>query len=151
MNSLQAYRLMQDRKGMVWDLLLYVPTVLALFGIGAKLWFGANPNWSYLLVFLGFFFLFAGANRILSGRLLLLPSSPLSLALDKERVSVELRRGEQVDLVKEVRFYPDFAGKSFGLSGMDLSGKRRQFVFHRGQFSDQETYQAVRTALAVYK
>jgi hypothetical protein len=136
---------------MLWDLLLYVPTVIALFGIGLRLWFSPSPSWAYLLLFLGFFFFFAGANRILSGRLMLLPSSPLSLTIDREQMTVALRGGEQVALVKEVRFYPDYAGKSFGLAGMDLSGKRRQFVFYRGQFSDPAAYQELRAALAAYK
>ena len=147
----RTYRLTQDRNGMLWDLLLYVPTVIALFGIGLRLWFGPGPSWAYLLFFLGFFFFFAGANRILSGRLMLLPSSPQSLALDREQLTVELRGGEQVTLVKDVRFYPDYAGKSFGLAGMDLSGKRRQFVFYRGQFSDPTAYQELRTVLTAYK
>ena len=151
MAQAKTYRLTQDRTGMLWDLLLYVPTVIALFGIGLRFWFGTNSSWAYLLFFLGFFFLFAGANRILSGRLMLLPSSPLSLTLEREQLIVELRGGDPVTLVKEARFYPDFAGKSFGLAGMDLSGKRRQFVFHRGQFSDQAAYQELRTVLAAYQ
>lgn len=52
----RRYELQQDRKGMVWDLLLYVPTVAALLLIGGKLWFGPNQNWAYLLIFLGTFF-----------------------------------------------------------------------------------------------
>jgi hypothetical protein len=151
MAQARTYRLVQDRKGMVWDLLLYIPTVAALFGIGLRLWYGTGSSWSYLLVFLGFFFLFAGANRILSGRLMLLPSSPLSLVFGQDEVAVELRGGDRISLVKNLRFYPDFAGKSFGLSGMDLAGKQRQFVFHRGQFGDPASYQELREALAAYK
>lgn len=151
MAQTQTYRLVPDRKGMVWDLLLYVPTVAALVGIGLRVWYGTGSSWAYLLLFLGFFFLFAGANRILSGRLMLLPSSPSSLVFGKDEIGVELRGGERISLVKQVRFYPDFAGKSFGLSGMDISGRQRQFVFHRGQFGDQTSYQELRAALAVYK
>lgn len=136
---------------MIWDLLLYVPTVIFLFATGAKLWFGTSQSWAYLLFFMGFFFTFAGANRVLSGRLMLLPSSPLSLDCDRERVTVGLRSGESVDLVKDVRFYPDYAGKSFGLSGMDLSGKRRQYVFHRGQFGDPKAYQELLGKLGLFK
>lgn len=136
---------------MVWDLLLYVPTVIFLFATGLKLWFGPNQTWAYVLFFMAFFFTFAGANRVLSGRLMLLPSSPVGLSHDREQIAVELRSGERVSLVKEVRFYSDYAGKSFGLSGMDLSGKRRQYVFHRGQFTDREQYQELLGALSVFK
>ena len=64
---------------MMWDLLLYVPTVLALFAIGLKLWFGPTQTWAYVLFFMASFFLFAGANRVLSGRLMLLPSAPCAI------------------------------------------------------------------------
>lgn len=147
----ERYDLSRDRRGMLWDLALYVPTVAVLFLIGARLWFGPNQTWSYLLFFMACFFLFAGANRILSSRLMVLPSAPQALEVGKDRISLELKSGERVELVKEVRFFPDYAGKSFGLSGMDLSGKRRQFVFHRGQFHDDSAYQGLRSALNVYK
>ena len=42
--------LAQDRKGMVWDLLLYVPTVTALLSLAAKFWYGDDINLAYLLV-----------------------------------------------------------------------------------------------------
>ena len=51
------YSLVRDRKGMWWDLLLYVPTVIALLSIGAKLWFGPYQNYSYVAIFAGCFFL----------------------------------------------------------------------------------------------
>ncbi len=136
---------------MLWDLLLYVPTVIFLFATGLKLWFGPNQVWAYVLFFMGFFFTFAGVNRILSGRLMLLPSAPVALSHDRDQITVELRSGDRVSLVKEVRFYSDYAGKSFGLSGMDLSGKRRQYVFHRGQFTDTERYRELLGALSVFK
>lgn len=146
-----SYRLSQDRKGMLWDLLLYVPTVVFLFATGLKLWFSSSQSWSYVLFFMAFFFLFAGSNRILSGRLMLFGSSPVSIACDREQISLELRNGSRVDLVKDVRFFPDYAGKSFGLAGMDLSGRRRQFVFHRGQFPDAEAYRQLLDRLALFK
>lgn len=136
---------------MAWDLLLYVPTVAFLFATGLKLWFSSSQSWSYLLFFMAFFFLFAGSNRILSGRLMLFGASPVALSCDRDRVGLELRNGSRVELVKDVRFYADYAGKSFGLSGMDLSGKRRQFVFHRGQFSDPEAYRELTGRLALFK
>lgn len=136
---------------MMWDLLLYVPTVLALFAIGLKLWFGPTQTWAYVLFFMACFFLFAGANRVLSGRLMLLPSAPCAIRFSRDQVRLELKSGEQVDLVKNVRFFPDYAGKSFGLSGMDLAGKQRQFVLHRGQFADPAAYQQLRDALSIFK
>lgn len=147
----ERFDLVQDRRGLVWDLLLYVPTVLALFAIGLKLWYGPNQTWAYVLFFMSCFFLFAGANRVLSGRLMLLSSAPCALRFSREQLAVELKGGERVDLVKNVRFFPDYAGKSFGLSGMDLAGKQRQFVLYRGQFADPAAYQRLRDALSVFK
>jgi len=132
---------------MMWDLALYVPTVAALFSLAAKFWFGGDINLSYLLVFLGSFFFIAGANRILKTRLMALPSAPVAIEVDKQTVALALRSGQRVDIVKDLRYYPDYAGRSFGLSGMDGSGQRLQFVFHKGQFSDDKSYQAAQTAL----
>ncbi len=146
-----SYSLIQDQKGMMWDALLYIPTVIALFSIGMKLWFSPNQTWAYILFFMATFFLLIGANRILSSRLMLLPSSPVGLEVTRQQVTVVLRNGERVALVKDVRYYPDYAGKSFGLSGMDVSGKKRQFVFHRGQFADPAQFEDLRSLLSVYK
>lgn len=139
--------LMQDRKGMMWDLLLYVPTVVALLSMAAKFWFGDSIDLAYLLVFLGSFFLIAGANRILKTRLMLLPTAPIAIDIDKQEVGFALRNGRSVSIVKDLRYYPDYAGRSFGLAGMDNSGKRLQFVFHKGQFPDEKVYQATQKAL----
>lgn len=146
----RRFSLIQDRKGLIWDALLYIPTVIALLSIGTKLWFGSEKNWAYLLFFMATFFLLVGANRILGSRLLLLPSSPRALSLDKHQLKLELNRGE-VDLVKGVRYFPDYAGKSFGLAGLDGEGKRHQFVVHKGQFEDENAYLDLRTRLAVFK
>lgn len=151
MKNGERFILVQDRRGMIWDLLLYVPTVLALFAIGFKLWYSPNQAWAYVLFFMSSFFLFAGANRILSGRLMLLPKSPCALSFSRDQLTLELKNGERVDLVKNLRFFPDYAGKSFGLSGMDLAGKQRQFVMHRGQFADAAAYQKLRDALSIFK
>jgi hypothetical protein len=145
--SAARFDLMQDRRGMMWDLLLYVPTVTALLSMAAKFWFGDNINLAYLLVFLGSFFFIAGANRILKTRLMLLPSAPIAIEIDKQSVGFVLRNGKRVEMVKDQRYYPDYAGRSFGLSGMDNSGQRLQFVFHRGQFPDDKTYQTAQNAL----
>jgi len=136
---------------MLWDSLLYIPTVIALFSIGLKLWFSPNQSWAYVLFFMASFFFLIGANRILSSRLMMLPSSPISLEAGKQQITLTLRSGNSVNLMKEVRFFPDYAGKSFGLSGIDVSGKRQQFVFHRGQFAHESEYTALCATLNVYK
>lgn len=141
------FKLIQDHKGMIWDLLLYVPTVTALLTMAAKFWFGDDLNLAYLLLFLGSFFLIAGANRILKTRLMLLPSAPVVIEVGKHATHLILRNGERVGLVKDLRFYPDMSGRSFGLSGMNGVGQRLQFVFHKGQFSSAEDYQVVQNAL----
>jgi len=145
------YELRQDRKGVTWDLLLYVPTVIALFSIAAKLWFGPNRSWSYLLVFLGTFFLLVGANRIFKTRLLLVPSAPVALGVEKGQVSVRLRSGQTVNLVKDVRFFSEIGGKTFALTGMDLSGQKQQYVFHLGQFQDEAAYKGAKSYLEIYR
>jgi hypothetical protein len=50
------------------------------------------------------------------------------------------RNGVRVDLVKNLRYYADYAGKSFGISGLDGAGKQMQFVFHKGQFASADQY-----------
>ncbi|HMC13251.1 MAG TPA: hypothetical protein VKG67_02785 [Gallionellaceae bacterium] len=115
--------------------------------MAAKFWFGDDINLAYLLVFLGSFFFIAGANRILKTRLMLLPSAPIAIEIDKQVVGFVLRNGKRVEIVKDKRYYPDYAGRSFGLSGMNNSGQRLQFVFHRGQFPDETVYQAAQNAL----
>ena len=141
------FDLIQDKKGMTWDLLLYVPTVTASMSLSAKFWFSDELNVSYLLLFLGCFFLFAGANRILKTRLMILPSAPIAIELEGERVGFALRSGKRVEILKDLRYYPDYSGKTFGLSGMDGTGHRLQFVFHKGQFADNQAYQAAQKAL----
>lgn len=145
------YVLVQDRRGMLWDLTLYVPTVVFLLSIGAKLWFGPNQNWAYLLFFMASFFFITGANRILGGRLMVLPNAPTAVEVGKQRVGLTLKSGERVNLVKNVRFFSDYAGKSFGLAGMDGDGKKRQFVLHKGQFADDGQFNDIRGLLAIYK
>lgn len=141
------FNLSQDRKGMVWDLLLYVPTVTVLLSMAAKFWFGDEVNLAYLLVFLGSFFFIAGASRILKTRLMLLPSAPVAIEIDKPVTRLVLRNGGCVELVKEMRFYSDYAGRTFGLTGLEKSGRRLQFVFHKGQFASAQDYRAVQDKL----
>ncbi|NOZ54395.1 MAG: hypothetical protein GXP08_14895 [Gammaproteobacteria bacterium] len=145
----ERYQLAQDRKGVTWDLLMYIPTVSGL-AIGASLfWYKPNHALAYLLFFLACFFLYQGVHRVL-GRLMLLPSAPVALDVNKQRVLLELRNGNSVELVKNVRYFSDYAGKSFGLTGMDASGARRQYVFHKGQFTEQSDYQKLGGVLKVF-
>jgi hypothetical protein len=150
MADAKQYVLIQDRRGVVWDALLYIPTVAALALIGLKLWFGPNQTWTYALVFLASFFFIVGLNRVL-GRMMLLPSSPTAIEIDKQGVYLKLRNDKRISLLKDVHYYPDFSGKSFGLSGMDLSGKRYQYVFHRGQYSTVAVFDEIRSLLNVYR
>lgn len=140
------FDLIKDRKGMVWDVMLYVPTVSALLGLSAYFWFSDKAGYSYLMLFLSTFFFLTGAARIVKTRLMVWPTAPISLEIAAGKVSMVLRNGNHIDLLKDIRYYPDYSGRTFGLSGMDGSGKRLQFVFHKGQFSDDNTYQqAVKT------
>jgi hypothetical protein len=145
------FELVQDRKGMVWDLLLYVPTVLILVAIGLKLWYSPNQNWSYLLLFLGSFFFFVGMNRILKTRLMIIPNAAVAFEIAKQHVRIFLRSGDQVDLVKDLRFFKEVGGKSFALTGIDLSGKKHQLIFHAGQFADRAHFNNARSLLEVYR
>jgi hypothetical protein len=129
---------------MTWDLLLYVPTVIALLSMAAKFWYGDDVNLAYLLAFLASFFAIAGANRILKTRLMLLPTSPVALELGKGSAALTLRNGERIELVGDLRFYTDYAGRSFGLAGLNKSGQRLQYVFHKGQFADVRDYEAIK-------
>ena len=141
------FSLVPDHRGMIWDLLLYVPTVFALVLLASKFWFGGDTNLAYLLSFLASFFFIAGANRILKTRLMLLPTAPTAIEVGKQTARLILRNGDQINLVKDLRFYSDFAGRSFGLAGLDGTGERLQFVFHKGQFPDERAYKSVLDAL----
>jgi len=141
--------LVSDRRGGMWDALLYIPTVVGLGSVALMFWFQGNHSLGYLMLFLASFFLMQGAHRIL-GRLLLLPSAPVALDISKQRVALDLRGGTRVELVKDVRYFADFAGKSFGLTGMDLNGARKQFVVHRGQFPDDAMFKKAAAALKIF-
>ncbi len=147
----RRYDLQQDKQGMIWDLLLYVPTVVFLLSIGLKLWFGPYKHWTYLLLFMATFFFIQGFMRIMKTRLMLLPSAPVALEIDKQRIRLALRNGEGVELVQEVRYFPDMAGKSVAISGIDINGKKQQYVLHRGQFDSESAFKDVRGYLEVYR
>jgi hypothetical protein len=143
--------LIRDRKGTIWDLLLYIPTVVALASISASFWYGNNHNMGYLFFFLTCFFFIAGFNRIFKTRLMLLPSAPVSISVGEQSFGLLQKSGVRVDLVKNLRYYPDYAGKSFGVSGLDGSGKQLQFVFHRGQFATAQQFATVQDKLKRHK
>jgi hypothetical protein len=141
------FNLVQDRKGMMWDLLLYVPTVVALLSMVLKFWYGGDVSLAYLFSFLASFFFIAGANRILKTRLMLLPTAPIAIEIGKQVTRIITRNGEKVELVKDLRIYADYSGRSFGLAGLNKLDERLQFVFHKGQFSDLKAYQAIQEML----
>ncbi|OZB34159.1 MAG: hypothetical protein B7X47_02035 [Ferrovum sp. 34-44-207] len=125
--------------------MLYIPTVVALFGLSASFWFQKNPYLSYLLLFLGSFFTLAGTNRILKTRLMILPTSPVSLEVNNagNQVGIKLKNGKTVELIKQVKFFRDLSGKSIGLSGLDGTGRLQQYVLHKGQFLTEKDYESL--------
>ena len=136
-------KLVRDTKGVMWDLLLYIPTVFFLALIATKFWYGGSRNFAYLLAFLASFFFLAGLNRILKTRLMAVGSAPVSLDVEKGCVRIGLKSGEESVLLKEIKRYGDYAGKSFGLSGLHGKGARQQFVLHRAQFRDISEFDAI--------
>jgi len=140
-----------DKVGVIWDLALYIPTVAVLLLWGLKLWYaGGDQLWvGYGLMFLGCFFAMVGGGRVMK-RLLIHPMAPVSLDINRERVKMKLKGGQNTSLLKDIRFFADQAGKSFGLSGTDATGSKRQFVFHRKQFEEDDFMAAVK-ALDKYK
>lgn len=147
MSAARQFVLQQDRTGALWDLLLYVPTVLALAFWAATTWFTGDRSLAYLLAFLASFFGIVGANRVLKTRLMLLPAAPVRIDVDVDSVAVVQRNGLAIDLVKDLRVFGDLAGRSFGLTGLNRSGQRLQFVFHRGQLGGDAPFRDIRAAL----
>ncbi len=147
MSEKKQFNLVADRKGLIWDILLYVPTVIALASIATSFWFSENQNMGYLFYFLTCFFLIAGVNRIFKTRLMLFPSSPISLVVDQQGIGLARKDGTYINLIKNIRYYGDYAGKSFGISGLDGSGKQLQFVFLRGQFAKVEEFDSAQKIL----
>jgi hypothetical protein len=137
------YTLCRDIQGMYWDALLYVPTVSALSIFALSTWYDNKTSVAYLLGFLACFFLFTGANRILTTRLMWLPSAPVAIETRSGAADLILKSGEIIRLQRDLKVYRDRSGRSFGLTGLCEQGKRRQFVFHRGQFRQDSDFQAV--------
>src|SRR5690606_29776051 len=124
-----------------------VPTVVALLSMVAKFWYGGDVSLAYLFSFLASFFFIAGANRILKTRLMLLPTAPIAVEISKQVTRIILRNGDYIELVKDLRIYADYSGRSFGLAGMNKLDQRLQFVFHKGQFSSIKAFQAIQEML----
>lgn len=148
--KMHHFTLRKDSRGALWDALLYVPTVSALLVIAFVVWYQDNSSLSYLLLFLASFFLIVGANRILKTRLMILPSAPVSLELSAngQAATIHLKNGDSRNLLKDVKYYGDLSGKTFGLTGLDSHGARLQFIFHKGQFALERDYQEIST---IYK
>jgi hypothetical protein len=137
------YTLCRDYHGMFWDALLYVPTVSALATFAVSSWYDGKISIAYLLGFLACFFLIAGANRILTTRLMWLPSAPVAIETRANAADLILKSGEIIKLQRELKLYRERSGRSFGLTGVNEQGRRSQFVFHRGQFRQDSDFQAV--------
>lgn len=151
MSKETEYRLVQDKQGAVWDLLLYIPTLAVMLLIAFQLWYSGNQEFTYLLVFMSSIVFFIAFNRIAKTRLMFLPSAPIAFTVSKKGVNLTLKSGTEVSLVKDLRFFADLAGKSIGLVGVDLSGAKHQFVFHRGQFPDAVAFDGSKAQLRMFK
>jgi hypothetical protein len=143
MSIATRYTLCRDYRGMIWDALLYVPTVSALSVFAASSWYDNKVPIAYLLGFLACFFLIAGANRVLTTRLMWLPSAPVAIETRPNAADLILKSGEIIKLQHDLKLYRDRSGRSFGLTGVSEQGRRRQFIFHRGQFTQDSDFQAV--------
>lgn len=143
----EEYRLVQDKSGVIWDLMLYLPMVIGL-GLGAVMfWYQQNQGMTYLLFFLACFFFYQGLHRVL-GRLIMLPGNPKILDVSKRAVILSLKNGQKIELIKNLRFYSE--AKSIALTGMDSSGASRQYVFHKGQFENENEFKKVAAALRIF-
>jgi len=76
-----------------------------------------------LFLFLTCFFSIAGFNRIFNTRLMLFSTSPVRLVVEGQSLVLFQKNGTPVSLVKNLKYFPDYAGKSFGVSGID--GERK--------------------------
>ncbi|MGO9039204.1 MAG: hypothetical protein ACLPX1_02190 [Steroidobacteraceae bacterium] len=143
MSTGTRYTLCRDYRGVFWDALLYVPTVTALAVFALSSWYDGKVPMAYLLGFLACFFLIAGANRILTTRLMWLPSAPVAIETRPHAVDLILKSGDIIKLQRDLKLFRDRSGRSFGLTGVSESGTKRQFIFHRGQFSREADFQSV--------
>ena len=141
------YTLCRDYNGVLWDALLYVPTVSALAVFAVSSWYDDKVPVAYLLGFLACFFLIAGANRILTTRLMVLPTAPVAIESRANGADLVLKSGDVVKLRLDLKLFREKSGRTFGLTGINDMGKRCQYVFHRGQFKDDSEFKAVMDAL----
>ena len=151
MAASSRFEFVPDKKGVLWDLLLYIPTLIALISVATQLWYSGNKPFTYVLIFMTTIIFLIAYNRILKTRLMVLGSSPVALDISKHSVVMELKSGEPLQLVKDVRFFSDMAGRSFALSGIDGRGKKQQHVFHKGQFSSEKEFDSARAILKIFK
>jgi len=147
----KQFDLQQDKKGMYWDLALYVPTVIALASVAIQLWYSGNEGFTYLLIFLTTFMALIGFNRVAKTRMMWLSSAVIGFIVSKKGVVLHTRGGEHVELTQNVRFFSDFAGKSIALTGVDLQGRRQQCIFHRGQFATPAEFDDAKACLRIFK
>ena len=143
MSIATRYALCRDYHGIFWDALLYVPTVSALSLFAVSSWYDNKVSLAYLLGFMACFFLIAGANRILTTRLMWLPSAPVAIETRSSAADLILKSGDVIKLQRDLKLFRDRSGRSFGLTGLNEQGKRLQFIFHRGQFGQDRDFQAV--------
>lgn len=147
----KRYEFVRDTRGLVWDLLLYIPTTVALILVGSRLWFAGDQGLAYVVVFATTFIILIGFNRIFKTRLMMLPGAPTALSVSKAGVDLTLKSGAQIQLVKNVRFFSDLAGRSIGLTGVDLTGKSHQHIFHKGQFASESEFGEAKASLRIFK
>jgi len=143
----EEYRLVKDKNGVVWDAMLYFPMVVGLALGAAIFWHQSNQGLTYLLFFLACFFFYQGLHRIL-GRLIMLPGNPTMLDVSKRVVTLWLKNGQKIELIKNLRFYSE--AKTIALTGMDSGGARRQYIFHKGQFEDDAQFKKASAALRIF-
>lgn len=143
----KQFVLVPDSKGMIWDLILYIPTIIALASISASLWYSNEHTTSYVFFFLTCFFLIAGYKRVFDTRLMLFASSPMRLDVGDEGLTVIRKEGNQVALLTTLKYFPDYAGKSFAISGMDDIGKQHQYILHRGRFESPDMFKSAQEAI----
>ena len=97
------YTLCRDYHGVFWDALLYVPTVSALSVFAISSWYDNKVPIAYLLGFLACFFLIAGANRILTTRLMWLPSAPVAIETGANGADLIPKIGEIIKLQRDLK------------------------------------------------
>ncbi len=151
MAKVESFMLQPDTKGAAWDAILYIPVVGILIMMALQFWYGQYQYVSYILIFSASYITLIGINRVFKSRLMVGSAAPKWLELSKKNVIVATNGGEKIELVNELRYFPDYAGKSFGLAGVDMAGKKRQFVFHKGQFAQESEFKDIRSRLAVFK